>query len=174
MITSCRIALAMLITLAFAAPARAIQQGLSLQGRQYSEHRKFQRRPFDDGDFAYGAAYELRDAMGFWQLGARYTPNAGPDNRYDYIVTPFLNLVFRDQIFLGGIGIQKDYLPKTDTTDDEWTDLYYNVILGLGIPLGRRLELQALAFYDFNHVGKMIGDFDFDDVEFGVSLSVLF
>ncbi len=163
-----------LAALVLASPAWAIQQALSLQARQYTAHAKFEDRPFDDGDFGYGLAYELRDTMGFWQLGARYIPDAGEDQLYDYVVTPFLNVVFRDRLFLAGFGIQKDYLAETDTTDDDWTDLYYSFIMGLGIPLGSRMELQALAFYDFDQWGKLVNDFELDEVEFGLSLAFSF
>lgn len=160
--------------LLLALPAGAFQQGLSVQYRQYAAHPEFAERPFDDGNFGYGVAYELRDEMGFWQIGARYTPDAGADEQYDYVVTPFLNIFFRDRLALAGIGILKDYLAETDTTDADWTDLYYNLILGIAVPVGNRLEVQAMAVYDFDDWGRLFKDFAWDEVEFAFSLALLF
>ncbi len=168
-----RLAALLVVGFALVSPALALQQGLSFQFRQYDTHKEFEDRPFVDGDLGYGLAYEIRDVYGSWQLGALYTPDAGEDNTYDYAVTPFLNLIIKDRIFLAGLGIQKDYLPKTDTTSDDWTPLYWDLMLGLEIPIGRSLALTGMAVYDFERWGD-IGKFGFDDVEFAAALTLLF
>lgn len=168
-----RLSALLLVGFALASPALAIQQGLSAQFRQYDIHEKFTDRPFADGDFGYGVAYELRDVYGYWQLGALYTANVGKSNTYDYAVTPFLNLVVKDRIFIAGLGIAKDYLPETDTTDDDWTDLYWNVMLGLEVPLGKSLAVTGKAVYDFENLDD-IAQFRFDDVEFAAALTLIF
>lgn len=169
-----RLAVFLLAGFAAAAPSFAsLQQAVSLQARQYSHLSAFPDRPFADGDIGYGVAYELHDEMGFWQLGARYTPNCGVSNAYDYAITPFLNIFFKDRIFLAGFGIEKTYTPKNDTQNSDWSKLYYNFILGLDIPIGTHLDLQGLAFYDFDRFDKL-KDFKFSDVEFAVALILLF
>lgn len=168
-----RLAALLLLGLVLASPALAIQQGLSVQFRQYDIHKEFEDRPFVDGDFGYGLAYEIRDVYGFWQLGTLYVSDAGEDDTYDYVVTPFLNLAVKDRYFLAGLGIAKDYLPETDTNSDDWTSLYWNAMLGLEIPLGQNLAVTGKAVYDFEHWGDL-GKFGFDDVEFAAALTFLF
>ncbi len=162
----------LLMSLVLASPALAVQQGLSAQFRQFDTHQKFDSRPFVDGDFGYGLAYEIRDEYGFWQVGSLYTPDAG-DRTYDYAVTPFLNLFLKDRIFLAGVGIAKNYLPKTDTNSDDWTPLYWNARLGLELPIGPNLALTGMAVYDFERWGD-INKFKFDDAEFAAAVSLLF
>lgn len=170
------IAVALLLGCAAATPVFAIQSGLSTQVRQFDNHTNFEDRPFAKDDYGYGLAYEIRDVKGGWQLGALYTPDAGGKNgkeEYDYAITPFLNMFFKDRIFIGGLGMDKTYLPDTDTAGDEWTDLYWNFLLGLEFPLGKKLSVSALAIYDFEG-WHQLGDFEFDDIEFAAALTLLF
>ncbi|MFO7535168.1 MAG: hypothetical protein R6X19_05720 [Kiritimatiellia bacterium] len=165
--------LALLLAGVAAAPAFALQSGVSTQVRQFDNHKEFADRPFAHGDYGYGLAYEIRDVKGSWQLGALYTPDAGEDDAYDYAVTPFINMFFRDRIFIGGMGANITYLPKTDTEDEEWGDVYWNFLMGLEFPLGKHLALSGLALYDFENWDDL-NKFDFDDVEFAVALTLLF
>jgi hypothetical protein len=167
--TSC--ALLLLAGLLAASPAFAIQQGVSGQVRQYGTHRYFEDRPFVGGDIGYGAAYEIRDEMGFWQLGALYIPDAGTDSTYDYAATPFLNLIIKERSFLLGVGILQTY--TSGSADDEWSDLYWNLLTGLEFPVGDRLSVTGLAIYDFEG-WNTLNDFRFEDVEFAASLNFLF
>ena len=47
------------------------------------------------------------------------------------------------------------------------------LILGLNIPLGKSLSLQANAYYVYESWDKL-GDFKFEDIEFGGYLSYSF
>ncbi len=172
MIQRARLTLILLAGLALASPAMALQQAVSGQVRQFGTHKNFEDRPFANGDFGYGAAYEIRDTMGYWQIGALYTPDAGSDSDIDYAVTPFLNLMIKDKIFLAGLGIDKTYMSRS-SGDDDWTDVYWTILTGLEFPISQHLSLTGLAVYDLNRLGKL-GDFRFDDVEFAAALNLLF
>jgi hypothetical protein len=151
----------------------AIHQALSGHVRQFDNHRHFDDRPFAKDDFGYGLSYAVGDDKGRWQLGSLYTPDAGKgDTELDYALTPFLNLVFKDKYFLVGMGISQTFMSAKEG-DDDWTDLYWNVLTGLEFPVTKRISLAGLAIYDYEEWGKL-GDFAFDDVEFAAVLNLLF
>lgn len=146
-------------------------QGVDLGVRYHQKHSEFTSLPFGDGDLSYGAGYEIRDENGLVQLLCSFTPEFADREDLDFGVTPELNLLAVDRGVQGGVGILSTY--TQGGTDDGWMDLYWQLILGLNIPLGTRLSLQANAYYVFeswNH----LGDFDFGDIEYGGCLSYSF
>jgi hypothetical protein len=147
------------------------KNSIGIGGRYQVDHSAFEELPFDDGDISYGVNYEYQEDAAFWQLGVLYTPEVGGTNSADYVVTPQINLMLKDDIWRGGIGALMSYI-KDDNGEDDWTDLYWQLHLGVAIPIGP-LSLTALAHYVFEDYGE-IKDFDFDDLEYGAWLSYQF
>ena len=56
--------------------------------------------------------------------------------------------------------------------DSDWTDLYYQFILGLGVPVGM-FSLDAHALYAFDKWDNL-EEFSMSNIEFGVWLSYSF
>lgn len=128
--------------------------------------------PFAKGDLSYGATYEYEDQNALWQLGVDVTPKFKSPSAEDYAVTPQLNLLLKDQIFRGGLGILSTYT-RDNAGKGDWMDLYWQFILGVEIPLPGRLVASANAYYVFDKWDNL-NSFDFKDVEYGVSLGYKF
>lgn len=139
---------------------------LVLGVRQHVRHSVATDLPYGDNDISYLLGYEWREASACWQLAVDYAPDVDSVG-VDYVLTPQLNLIVNDGIWRGGVGILKSYIADDMNTD--WEDIYWQFILGIGIPLGG-LTVDVDAFYAFEDWGD-IGDFDTDDLEFGASLS---
>lgn len=133
--------------------------------------------PFEDGDFSYGVSWQYNEDEVYWQLLVDYTPGI---EGTDFVITPRLNLMGTDSLFgtkgmpgfwRGGIGVCASYIdPKSADTD--WSDIYWQFLLGVRIPIaGVSLDLQS--FYPFERWSEL-NQFDVDDLEFGVSLSLPF
>jgi len=143
---------------------------IGIGGRYQQDHSEFEELPFDDGDLSYGINYEYHENVAYWQVGVMYTPDVGGDAA-DYVITPQINLMLKDDIWRGGIGVLKSYI-EYENGDSDWTDLYWQFHLGISVPIGP-VEFAALAHYVFEDFGE-IKDFDFDDVEYGAWLSYRF
>ncbi len=152
------------------------QSGISIGVREHVTHTIFEELPFEDGDLTYTLGYEIHDSHGYWQLMVGYTPEVGNEElgidefAVDYVLTPQLNLIIQDGIFIAGTGILGSYIETEE--DSDWTDVYWQLMLGLEIPLGG-LRIELLAYYTYDSWGD-IGDFDGDDVEYGGSIKYLF
>lgn len=144
-------------------PCAKAQSTLGLGLRGHVLHTEYEEYPFDDGDLSYIAGYEYHDQAGYWQFLVGYTPEVGDGAMVDYIITPQLNLLLQDGAWLAGVGVLGSYI-KTDL-DDDWTDVYWQVMLGFSLPLPI-FELEVLAYYPFES-WSTFGDFDTDDIEFG-------
>ena len=142
-------------------------------GAQYQvEHTDIDDLPFADGDITYTAAYEYHDMGGCWQLMVGYTPDITGTNNADYAITPQLNLIMQDKIFLGGVGVLGSYIESTDTGGD-WTDVYWQMMLGLEVPIGP-VKLEAMAYYQFSEWSDFFSGFEFDELVYGGSLKYYF
>ncbi len=151
--------------------AVAGNHSVGIGGRYQVDHDAFEELPFDDGDISYGVNYEYQEDVAFWQVGVLYTPEIGGTNNADYVLTPQINLMLTDDFWRGGIGVLKSYI-KSENGNDDWTDLYWQLHLGVCVPIGP-LSLTALAHYVFEDYGE-IQDFDFEDLEYGLWLSYEF
>lgn len=144
---------------------------VSVGARQHAAHSEFEELPFDDGDISYGVAYEYHEMTGYWQVALDYAPDVSGTNSTDYVVTPQISLIFKDRAWRGGLGLLKSYIRDNDGEAD-WTDFYWQMILGLDIPL-LGMEFNVLAYYVFEEWGE-VGDFDVDELEFGAWLKFSF
>jgi hypothetical protein len=137
---------------------------VALGARYHQDHPTFEDYPFAEGDLSYGAAYEYREENGVVQLAALWTPEFSENELIDYAITPQLNMLLRDRYIMGGMGILSTYV--SSELEEEWMDMYWQFILGLSIPLGKRMNLDASAYYPFKEWDQL-GDFEAEDIEFG-------
>jgi len=148
-------------------PKSAVGAGV----RQQVDHSVFEDLPFDDGDLTYTLGYEYHDGAGYWQLLLGYTPEVGDGDVVDYVITPQLNLIFQDRIFLAGTGVMGSYVESKEEGGD-WTSVYWQLMLGFEIPLGP-VKLEMMAYYPFEGFSDL-DEFDFSDIEYGGSLKYYF
>jgi hypothetical protein len=165
------ILLAGLATVWMATPAThagtpSTQSALGVGVRTHALSSTFEDYPYDDGDLSYGIAYEYHESAAYWQLGVDFADNANRTNTIDTVITPQLNLIFKDNIWRGGAGILGSYITYSSEdpeAEDEWTDLYYQFLLGISIPVGS-IAIDVFAAYPFADWGDL-GDFEAGDIE---------
>ncbi len=164
-----------------AAPAGAQQQAnIGVAVRRHVEHSKFDELPFGKRDHSLGFTCEFHEEHAFWQLGVSYTPElsrtdaaahgslAGddPPDAPSYAWTPELNLLAKDGIYHGGIGILTTY---TNADGGEWSSIYWQFILGIRLDISSKISLSGYGYYPFKRWGN-ISDFGFSDLEYGIRL----
>lgn len=161
MIQITRALLTLAVLLALALPAHALEQRgfltgnqgesrthkLALGARYHDEIKSVSGLPYDSGDLSWLLAYEYHAPIAFWQLGLGYTPTGNTDKDAE-VLTPQLNLIFKDGIYRLGLGALKSYVDVNGETD--WTDLYWQVIAGIEVPLGAHAGLGLYGCYVFN------------------------
>ena len=126
--------------------------------------------PLKDGDFSYDLMYEYHEGIGFWQIGASYAP--GPsDNRFDYILTPQVNLIIKDRFYRLGVGALKSHVETQD--ERHWTDIYWQIIAGIEIPLGSHFGIDLYGHYVFKRWDKITESND-GGLEYSALLAVSF
>jgi hypothetical protein len=150
----------------------ATSTGVDLGARYHTKHSEFVSLPYADGDWTYTAGYEINEENSMLQIVCGFTPEFQDNKDLDYGITPELNLLAKDGIYQGGLGILSTYTPGSGGSGD-WMDMYWQWILGLNVPLGSRLSLQANAYYVFEDWGSL-SKFKFDDIEFGGSVCFKF
>lgn len=156
----------------------------SANARMHSEHSEFEELPFGKSDVSYGLSVEWHEEIAYWQLGANFMYEPEGAETVNYVITPSLNLLLKDGIWRGGAGALMSYMDMDDPEpgtavdveageeDSDWTDVYWQLIFGVHVPLFG-LEFDAHAFYPFEKWNRL-EDFDFDDIDYGVSLGVNF
>lgn len=118
----------------------------------YSEIPGFTEFPFANRDMGYTLFYEYHESAGFWQLGATYVPSPDNDAVRD-VWTPEINLILKDSIYHMGVGALKSYVDYGSAT--EWTDVYWQFVGGIGIPIGSSFSLDLHARYIFESWGDI-------------------
>lgn len=126
--------------------------------------------PFADGDISAVAAYEYHEEAAFWQIAVDYAPAPRGSNAVDYVVTPQVNLLFKDRMYHGGVGALVSYVGKNES---EWSDIYWQFVFGVGFKMSRRLEAAVDVYYPFESWSKL-DEFKFEDLEFGACLKYSF
>jgi len=162
------------------------EQAMGLGVRTHALHSTFTDLPYDDGDLSYGLSYEFHEASGYWQIAVDYCmdPSRTTTNGLkaadstngvkmaNSVITPQLNLIFKDKFWRGGVGALASYIDDEITQEADWTDIYYQFLLGIGVPLGK-LGLDVMAVYPFEDWGSL-GDFDTGDIDVQVWLKYIF
>lgn len=87
---------------------------VSLGVRHHAAHSAFLAYPFDEGDLSYGLAYEYHEGGGYWQLALDYGAKTGELYPTDYVVTPQINLLFKDSYWRLGAGALTSYVRYED------------------------------------------------------------
>ena len=140
-------------------------------GRYHVEHSEFEELPFGNGDIGYGLVYEYHDRTAYWQIALSYAPDITGTNGVDSVLTPQINLVLEDAFWRAGAGLLSSYVQRDDGGSD-WTDPYWQLILGIGLPLFS-LDLDVHAYYTLESWSD-IDQFDPDDIEYGAWLTFAF
>lgn len=152
--------------------------------RQHADHSVAEEIPFGNNDVSYGVAYEVYDSGGLWQFAVSLTPdvsereNVDTNNlmTVDQVITPELNLIMQDGPWLMGVGALMSYVEQENSEGEdetEWTDVYWQFMLGFQMPFTQSSKLKICAYYPFEDWGD-IGDFEFDDLDFGGWVSFRF
>jgi len=154
--------------IAMAASTQVIDLGV----RYHQKHSEFISLPYADEDLTYGVGYEIHEENALLQLVCGFTPDFADHQELDYGITPEANLLLKDGLLQGGLGILSTY--TRDAADKgDWMDMYWQWVLGVNIPLGKSFSFQANAYYVFEDWGSL-SKFDFGDVEFGGYLGYKF
>lgn len=161
-----------LLSVVSGAALASTAQAFDLGARYHQKHSEFVSLPYADGDWTYGVGYEIHEESSMLQLACGFTPEFADRKDLDYGITPEANLLVKDGLFQGGAGILSTYT-RDAAGDGNWMDLYWQFILGLNIPLGKALSLQANAYYVFESWDRLSA-FKFEDIEFGGYLSYRF
>ncbi len=156
------------IGVALLAGVAQAQQALSLSGRYHRDQPDFAEYPFGDGDLSYMVAWETHNEDALIQIGADVCPVFDDNEAVDYAVSPQFNLLLKDRIYRGGLGVLSTYTKGDD--EDEWMDMYWQFLLGLSFELPAKLSLDAYAIYPFKDWGSL-GDFGVDHIEYSAGLA---
>lgn len=162
---------AVLVTAASVPVLAAGPSVISAGARYHVDHSVCEELPFGDGDVSYGLAYEYHEESGYWQIAMNYTPDITGTNLTDYVITPQINLIFKDRMWRGGIGALRSYVRDVDNNGD-WTDMYWQMLAGIHLPLFG-LKLDVHAYYVFEKWNEL-DEFDSEDIEFGAWLKFSF
>ncbi len=149
----------LLLCLSTAQARNNTRQRWGAGARYHAQHGTEREVPFDDV-LTYGIVYEYHERGTFWQLGLQYGSDLGSGD-VDYLLTPEINLMLTDGAWRGGIGALSTYTRVDDESD--WSDIYYQVILGFDMPLGSTI-LSIQAHYVFEDFDKL-DEFDFGDLD---------
>ena len=168
------VALALLIRPALAESPHSLSAG----GRYHTENTVFTDLPYGNADISYSLAYTFAEKHVGLKLGADFSPDvsgtrdAPNTNKTDYVITPQVNFIVKDRMFRGGIGILTSYI-RDDQGEGNWLDIYWQMMMGLCIPLGKSLSLEGNVYYALERWDK-ITDFRLKQIEYGLWLNYNF
>ncbi len=140
--------------------------------RSHSSNSAFEDMPYSSGDISYQFYYENHDlaTSGFWQIV--FGSSEDPNNReISKIYSQQLNLIFKDRFYRGGLGILNHCIVTDDS--DEWSDPYYQFILGVYISFTENLGLGINGYYIFEKLDDETS-FDSKDIEYSLMLDFKF
>ena len=168
------IALALSIRPAFAESPHS----LSVGGRYHTENTVFSDLPYGNADISYAMAYTFSEEHAAIKLGVDYAPDvsgtrdAPNTNKTDCVITPQVNFIVKDRMFRGGVGILTSYI-RDDQGEGNWLDIYWQLMLGLCIPLGKHLSMEGNVYYVLERMDK-ITEFRLKEIEYGLWLNYNF
>ena len=132
--------------------------------RQHNPDSTLESVTFGD-DLSYMLAYEWEEQQAFWQIAVDYAPEIDTTNSVNSIITPQLNLLFKDKGWLGGIGVLSSLIEE-DSGEDDWSDAYYQLIIGFSLPVFG-LKFNISAYYQFDSFSD-IESFEEDNIDYAV------
>ncbi|MBN1670532.1 MAG: hypothetical protein JXR37_05845 [Kiritimatiellae bacterium] len=125
--------------------------------RTFAEHSQYLDRPYEKGEWGYGLSYEFHEGPGLWQLAATYAPDSE-------VIQPQLNLIYQQSGMTFGLGGTTSYqLGEVN----EWGDAYWQWVAGFGLKFTKKFNLNLAAYYVYKSWNDL-GDFDLDDLDYGV------
>ena len=148
---------------------------LSVGGRYHTENTVFTDLPYGNADLSYGLAYTFAEEHVGLKLGADFAPDvsgtrdAPHTNKTDYVITPQADIIIKDGIFRGGVGILTSYI-RDDKGEGDWLSLYWQMMLGLCIPLGKNLSVEGNVYYVLESWDKIV-NFRPKEIEYGLWLN---
>jgi len=149
-------------------------QTFSAGALRHVDHVSLPKLPYDDGDISFALAWEGHDDDGYWQIAVDYMPNPGGKvEPADYVITPHINLLFRDRLFCAGVGLLDSYVSYSESGGD-WTDIYWQLIAGLRFDLGKSAALAIDAYLPFKNWSNIEDEWNADGVEYGIWLAMSF
>jgi len=144
---------------------------VAIMAKKHTTHKEFDRRPYGNDDISYGAFLEFMEGPAGWRLGAMYATDLSGTYDADSVITPELTLLLQDGIWETGISILRDYLDSDEKSG--WDKLYYQVQLGVNLPVGPNASVGIAAFYTLEKLSK-ITDFSFGDLDYGLVARIRF
>ncbi len=146
--------------------------------RLHVAHSVFDEYPFGKSDLSYGINYQYHEGDAYWQLGLDYAPrvsrtssDTGDDSATEWVLTPYLNLIARQDLYRAGIGVLRS-LVHDERDDEDWSPVYWQLLMVLNFPILRG-GVDLVAFYVFQRLEEL-ADFKPEDVEFGCFLNFAF
>lgn len=127
--------------------------------------KNFEERPYGKDDIAYGIYVDYFDGLGAWRLGASYASGLSGAGEADSVITPELTLLATEGVWETGISVLIDYIDSEAGTD--WGDVYYQVQLGLSLPVTQSIQIGIHAFYPFARFSD-ITDLRISDLDYGL------
>lgn len=153
------------------APEPAVNHRLAFGVTCHKAHSDFEALPFEDGDLSYGLYYEYHEGIGYWQIGADFTPSIQGAPQINHIVTPRISLIIKDRFYRAGIGVLKSYISDKDDLIAD-TDLYYQLNFGVHFPVFDRIGMDLNLLYSIEKWRDI--DFEFKDLEYGLMVDYMF
>ena len=153
----------------------------SIGARYHTDHSAYRDLPFGNGDISYMLALEYAERLALWQLGVDFAPDVSGTRDLDpeedqvgtrFVITPQLNLIFKDRVFRAGTGVLTSYV-KDDDGEGEWLGPYWQLLLGLSFNIAGSVSLDTSAHYVMKSWDK-ITDFKFGDLEYSMLLTFRF
>ena len=171
-------ALSIALALAIRPALAASPHSLSVGGRYHTENTVFTDLPYGNADISYALAYTFAEEHAAIKLGADFAPDvsgardAPHTNKTDYVITPQVNFIVKDRMFRGGVGILTSYI-HDDQDEGDWLDIYWQMMLGLCMPLGKNLSLEGNVYYVLESLDKLV-NFRPKELEYGLWLNYNF
>jgi len=131
----------------------------------------FEDRPYGKDDISYGLYLDIFEGRGGWRFGAAYSGDLTGIEGSDSVITPEISLLVVDGIWETGFGVLIDYLDIDGDTD--WSDPYFQIQLGLNVPLSDRFQLGIHALYPFASASDFT-DIRLSDLDFAAQFRARF
>lgn len=143
---------------------------VSVGSRIHLLNEKLESLPLSNGDRSFLLLYDINELgiNGYWQIGAGLTPSPDGTPETNDLVTPQVNILFRDKNFSWGVGVLQSYLRTL--RESYWTDLYGQIIIRYLIPVNKTIALDLNGYYvldDWKRAAKI----DYKKLEFGILIN---
>lgn len=136
---------------------------------RYHADNEFSPVAFEPESWSFLGGLEVYEGSGYWQFAVDYAEGTGTVGT---VITPQINLNVNDNGLIGGFGVLYSYV-EDDVVGNDWSDVYFQINLGLDMPLGDSSSLIAVAHYVFDDFDA-ISDFDTDSIDYTAGFNYRF